>query len=73
MPLKRDDMEKRVKESLQESGLPMKRPGNLKPLLIRLSELDKKALEKHFQRKGLRMAQGIRMIIREYMEREGVQ
>lgn len=71
MALKKD-MESRAQEKVQESGLSMKDNGNLEPFLIRLSGKDKLKLRIYFHNKGLKLSQGIRMIVKEYMEREGI-
>ena len=72
MALKKDDMADRARGQTQGSGLHMKNTGPLKPLIIRLNEFDKKRLETHFHSKGLKLSAGIRMLIKEYMERQGV-
>ena len=72
MALKKDNMAARARGQTQDAGLQMKNTGTLKPLIIRLSEYDKKKLEIYLQNKGLRLGTGIRMIIKEYMERQGI-
>ena len=44
----------------------------LKKYHIRLSEKDWKALQTHFNAKGLKVSQGIRLIVSEYMEKKGL-
>lgn len=39
---------------------------------VRLPESDKRALERHFSERGLKLGQGLRMIIAEYMKRERI-
>lgn len=39
---------------------------------IRIHKNDWKVLGQHFEGKGLKVSQGIRMIIKEYLEKEGV-
>ncbi len=72
MALKKDDMADRARGQTQGTGLHMKNTGPLKPLIIRLSGFDKERLEIHFHNKGLKLSAGIRMIIKEYMERQGI-
>jgi len=70
--LKKDDMAARARGQTQGTGLHMKNTGPLNPLIIRLSEYDKKKLEIYFQNKGLKLSPGLRMIIKEYMEQKGI-
>ncbi len=72
MALKKDNMAARARGQTQDAGLHMKNTGPLKPLIIRLSEYDKEKLEIYLQNKGLRLGTGIRMIVREYMEKQGI-
>ena len=60
----------RIKQSLE----PDKGPSNdlLTPYSVRLPQDDINALQAHFRGKGLRLGQGLRMIIKEYMTREGI-
>jgi len=55
-------------------GQPTKTPqrGTLQKYHIRLYEGDWNRLKDHFEAKGLPVSSGIRMIIKEFMEREGV-
>ena len=39
---------------------------------VRLLNEDREALRDHFKNKGLKITQGVRMLIKEYMEREGI-
>ena len=39
---------------------------------IRIHKNDWKALQQYFEGKGIKVSQGIRMIIKEYMERQGI-
>ena len=39
---------------------------------IRINADDKERLQIYFENRGLKLTQGIRMIIKEYMEREGI-
>jgi len=45
---------------------------NLVPCGTRISKEDKVRLEHHFETRGLRLSQGLRMIISEYMEHEHI-
>ena len=47
-------------------------PTLLKPYSVRLPENDITALQAHFEDKGLKLGQGLRMIIKAYMRKEGV-
>ena len=67
MPLKRNDIDRQF----EQSGLKSKDAGKLQPLLIRIGEKDKKRLEEYFHNRGLKLGPGIRMIIREFIEKEG--
>lgn len=69
---KKDETEDRARETIEAAGLPMKSGGKLEPLLIRLGKYDRKRLENHFSSKGLKMAQGIRMVLKEYLEQQGI-
>ena len=42
------------------------------PVGTRLLRREKNALQKHFEAKGLKLSQGLRMIISEYMTRERI-
>jgi len=44
----------------------------LETFSIRLTPEDKRNLREYFERRSLSLSQGIRMIIKEFMEREGV-
>ena len=45
---------------------------NLQKYHIRLTESDWKVLQQHFEARGIKTSSGIRMIIKEYMERQGI-
>ncbi len=72
MALKKDDMSARARGHTQGTGLHMKNTGPLNPLIIRLSELDRKRLETYCQSRGLKLSQGARMIIKKCLEEEGL-
>jgi hypothetical protein len=71
---------KRTKEA--GNGLAVPGPGyeekdndesnNLKPFPLNLGMADKKKLIRHFAKKRLNLAAGIRMVLSEYMERERI-
>lgn len=42
------------------------------PVGTRLTQREKNILQKHFEAKGLKLSQGVRMIIAEYMTRERI-
>lgn len=46
--------------------------GKLKAFSTRLYESDIEALTEHFENKGLKLTQGIRMIITTYIQEEGL-
>jgi hypothetical protein len=72
MALKKDDMAARARGQTQGTGLHMKNIGPLKPLIIRLNEMDRKRLEIYCQSRGLKLSQGARMIIKRCLEEEGL-
>ncbi len=79
MPLKRgerpsDKMAHKIQERVEESGLPLKasKMEKLKLFNIRLLDRDKETLRQHFRNKGLDLSSGIRMVLHEYMEKEGL-
>ena len=39
---------------------------------VRISPDDKRALEQHFAARGLKLGQGLRMVIRDYMNQEKI-
>ena len=39
---------------------------------IRIDDRDRESLQRYFENRGLKLTQGIRMIIKEYMERQGI-
>ena len=39
---------------------------------IRIDSQDRERLQRYFESRGLKLTQGIRMIIKEYMERQGI-
>ena len=39
---------------------------------IRIDNQDRERLQRYFKNRGLKLTQGIRMIIKEYMEKEGI-
>ena len=45
---------------------------NMKIYKLRFQGEDWEALKQHFEGKGIKVSQGIRMIIKEYMEKEGI-
>ena len=74
MALKRNDMASKVKDKVQVTGLAMKRDKSekLKLFNIRLLDKDREILREHFRNKGLDLSSGIRMVLCEYMENEGL-
>lgn len=74
MALGKENMETKAREQVKKSGLKKRETesGDLKPLLIRLGENDIERLKTHFRSKGLSMSAGLRMVIKSYMNREGI-
>lgn len=52
------------KKDLQSQGVTA---GDLKTFSIRICDRDREKLENHFKDRGLKTGQGIRMIIRDYI------
>ena len=71
MSLKREDTTARIKASVEGSGLRKKR-GPMKVRNIRVADEDWKALGDHFNERGIALTAGIRMVLRDYMKREGI-
>ena len=74
MALRKDGIEEKAQDHIKKSGLKMRdmESGDLKPFLIRIGEYDLKRLKTHFQGKGLSMSAGLRMVIRQYMNEQGI-
>ena len=75
MALRRNEFAAKVQEKVQQTGLPTKpnQPQQrLKLFNIRLVDADKEILRQHFRNKGLDLSSGVRMVLYEYMEREGL-
>ena len=71
MSLKREDTTARIKANVEGAGLRRKR-GPMKVRNIRVSDEDWQALGDHFRDRGIALTAGIRMILRDYMKREGI-
>ncbi len=73
MALKSKDIADKTKNVLAGAGLAGRRErGRLKLGSFRLSPHDWAVMAEHFDRKGLTTSAGLRMVIREYMAREGL-
>jgi hypothetical protein len=46
--------------------------GEMKQFNIRMGSMDLEALRNHFQRKGLKLSSGIRMVLKNYLEEQGL-
>jgi len=46
--------------------------GKMKQFNFQIGALDLEALRTHFQRKGLKLSSGIRMVLKRYMEEQGI-
>ena len=68
---KREDLSDRVQEKAEDTDLYLK-DEPLEMFTMRLSKRDRELLKAHFRTKGLKLSQGVRMIIREYLNREGL-
>jgi len=68
---KREDLSDRVQEKAEDTDLYLK-DEPLEMFTMRLSKRDRELLKAHFRNKGLKLSQGVRMIIREYLNREGL-
>ena len=68
MPIQKDS--RAVQRTREAFGF--EEDGDMKTFSLRLTEKDIIALKDHFRRKGLKLSQGLRMIIREYMEESGI-
>ena len=70
------DIRQLIDSDIEARSLPRKEEeaesGNLEIFSLRLFEQDKERLTQHFRRKGLKLSQGLRMIIAEYMDQEGI-
>ena len=71
-PHKREDLSVRVQEKSKDTDLFLK-DEPLEMFTMRLSKRDRELLKAHFRSKGLRLSQGVRMILREYLNKEGIQ
>lgn len=49
-----------------------KNKGEFKTFSMRLYESDIEALKEHFEEKGLKLTQGMRMVIKDFMKSEGI-
>ena len=74
MSLKRQDITDAVKQKFVDTGMEGAAiaAGKLDAFSIRLTKRDREILERHFDRRGLKVTQGIRMIITEYMVNNGL-
>ena len=71
MSLKREDTTARIKATVEGAGLRKKR-GNMKVRNIRMADEDWQVLGEHFKERGIALTAGIRMVLRDYMKREGI-
>ncbi len=71
MPHTRGEMKNKIKGISRETEL-LKKDEPLKMFSLRLNRKDMEHLRTYFKTMGLNLSTGIRMIIKEYMERQGV-
>jgi len=70
-PHKREDLSDRVQDKAKDTDLFLK-DEPLEMFTMRLAKRDRELLKAHFRNKGLKLSQGVRMIIREYLNKEGI-
>ncbi|MCP4762329.1 MAG: hypothetical protein GY870_11155 [archaeon] len=67
MVLKRNELEKVISKDFEKRMLPKRIKQELETFSIRLTANDKNVLGRHFDTKGLKLSQGLRMVIKDYM------
>jgi transposase len=75
MALKRQSITDAVKQDIAGRDLgatATAATGSMDTFSIRLTRRDRETLERYFDRRGLKVTQGIRMIITEYMVNNGL-
>lgn len=77
MATKRAAITETIKKDMEARELPREADrvplkDALRAYSVRLPERDIKALQAHFEAMGLKLGQGLRMIIKEYMKKGGV-
>ncbi len=67
MTFGREDIENAVKKNIIERDFHKRDKKQLETFSIRLTANDKDILGRHFDTKGLKLSQGLRMVIKDYM------